>query len=245
VFQSQDSFTRAGAFKLVGQAPGKGFERHRPGIAKKISPGMYFQFNMHYQPSGRPEKDRSMLGLWFSKVPVNHEVLTKGVIETLIVGGKELGEIKIINGREVKTRGRIPNIPPNTDNWEIIGQLPIKDDITIYAFAPHMHLRGKDIKYIMIWPDGRQTTLLYVPRYDFNWQLHYELEEPLKVPAGSKMVAIAHYDNSIKNRYNPAPQKEVFWSEQSWDEMFIPWFEYTVDRMDLTKLTAAETANNK
>src|SRR5215471_6842491 len=57
VFQTQDSFARAGAFKLIGQAPGKGFERHFEGTAKRISPGMYFQFNMHYQPSGRAEKD--------------------------------------------------------------------------------------------------------------------------------------------------------------------------------------------
>lgn len=239
VFQSQDSFTRAGAFKLVGQAPGKGFERHRPGIAKRVSPGMYVQFNMHYQPTGRSEKDRSMLGLWFSKTTVTHEVLTKGITDVIIVEGRELSETRVVNGREVRVRGRIPNIPPHADNWEIIGQTPIREAITIYAFAPHMHLRGKDIKYILIWPDGREQTLLNVPKYDFNWQLHYELETPLRVPAGSKLVAIAHYDNSLKNRYNPAPDKEVFWSEQSWDEMFIPWFEYTVDSRDLTKMAAA------
>lgn len=90
-------------------------------------------------------------------------------------------------------------------------------------------------EYTLVWPDGRQQVLLSVPKFDFNWQLHYELAEPMKIPAGSKIQAIAHYDNSIKNRYNPAPQKEVFWSEQSWDEMFIPWFEYTVDSKDLTQ----------
>ena len=127
VFQSQDSFARAGAFKLVGQAPGKGFERHRPGTAKRVSPGMYFQFNMHYQPSGRAEKDRSMLGLWFSKVPVTHEVLTKGVTDIVLVGGKDIGETRVVNGREVRTRGRIPNIPPYADNWEIVGQTADQD----------------------------------------------------------------------------------------------------------------------
>jgi hypothetical protein len=244
VFLSQDAFTRAGAFKLIGQAPGKGFERHRPGIAKRIPPGSYIQFNMHYQPTGRPEKDRSLLGLWFSKAPITYEVLTKGVTDTILVGGKEIGETRTVNGREVRTRGRIPNIPPHADNWEIIGQTMIKEAITLYAFAPHMHLRGKDIKYILVWPDGREQVLLNVPKFDFNWQLHYELAEPLKIPAGSKLIAVAHYDNSIKNRYNPAPQKEVFWSEQSWDEMFIPWFEYTVDSRDLTKM-ATKTASEK
>jgi hypothetical protein len=245
VFLSQDSFTRAGAFKLVGQAPGKGFERHFPGTAKRILPGMYFQFNMHYQPSGRPEKDRSLLGLWFAKKPVTHEVLTKGVTDAIFVGGKELSETRMVNGREIKVRGKIPNIPPNVDNWEISGEVVIKEAITLYAFAPHMHLRGKDVKYTLIWPDGRQQVLLDVPKFDFNWQLHYELAEPLKIPAGSKLAAVAHYDNSVKNRYNPAPQKEVFWSEQSWDEMFIPWFEYTVDSKDLRKAPATQSASRQ
>ncbi|HUK89172.1 MAG TPA: hypothetical protein VLZ81_02145 [Blastocatellia bacterium] len=243
VFLSQDSFTSAGAFKLVGQAPGKGFEAHYPGTAKRVLPGTYFQFNMHYQVSGRPEKDRSVLGLWFAKTPVTHEVLTKGVTDRIFIGGKELTETKVVNGKEVKVRGKIPNIPPNADNWEISGEVTIKEPITLYAFAPHMHLRGKDIKYTLIWPDGHQQVLLDVPKFDFNWQLHYELAEPLKIPAGSKMVAVAHYDNSVNNRYNPAPQKEVFWSEQSWDEMFIPWFEYTVDSKDLTRVAAAKVAS--
>jgi len=242
---SQDAFTRSGAFKLVGQAPGKGFERHHPGTAKRILPGMYVQFNMHYQPSGRPEKDRSRLGLWFAKQPVKYEVLTKGVTDNVMVGGKEIGETRVVNGREVRVRGRIPNIPPHADNWEITAETPIKEAITLYAFAPHMHLRGKDIKYTLVWPDGRKQVLLDVPKFDFNWQLHYELAEPLKIPAGSKIHAIAHYDNSIKNRYNPAPDKEVFWSEQSWDEMFIPWFEYTVDSKLLTKTAATESASKQ
>jgi len=245
VFLSQDSFTRAGAFKLVGQAPGKGFERHHPGTAKRILPGMYIQFNMHYQPSGQPEKDRSRLGLWFAKQPVTHEVLTKGVTDRIFIGGKELVETRKVNGKEVKVRGKIPNIPPHADNWEIGGEVLIKEAITLYAFAPHMHLRGKDIKYTLVWPDGREQVLLNVPRFDFNWQLHYELKEPLKIPAGSKILALAHFDNSINNRYNPAPQKEVFWSEQSWDEMFIPWFEYTVDSKDLTKPDAPQSASKK
>ena len=235
VFLSQDAFSRAGAFKLVGQAPGKGFEKHHPGTAKRILPGMYVQFNMHYQPSGRPEKDRSRLGLWFAKQPPKYEVMTKGVTDNVFIEGKELAETRTVNGKEIKVRGKIPNIPPRSGNWEISAETPIKEAITLYAFAPHMHLRGKDIKYTLIWPDGRQQVLLYVPKFDFNWQLHYELTEPMKIPAGSKIHAVAHYDNSIKNRYNPAPDKEVYWSEQSWDEMFIPWFEYTIDSKILTK----------
>ena len=72
-----------------------------------------------------------------------------------------------------------------------------------------------------------------MPKYDFNWQLFYELEKPVKIPAGSRSSALGHFDNSPKNRYNPAPEKEVFWSEQSWDEMYEPYIEFTVDSQDL------------
>jgi hypothetical protein len=73
-----------------------------------------------------------------------------------------------------------------------------------------------------------------VPKYDFNWQLQYKLMTPLWLPAGSRITAIAHFDNSAKNKYNPSPEKEVFWAEQSWDEMFSPFVEYTVDSLNLS-----------
>jgi len=71
-----------------------------------------------------------------------------------------------------------------------------------------------------------------VPKYDFNWQFQYEFAEPIKVPAGSTVKAIARFDNSPQNRLNPAPQKEVFWSEQSWDDMFLSSVRYTVDKAE-------------
>jgi hypothetical protein len=71
--------------------------------------------------------------------------------------------------------------------------------------------------------------LLSIPKYDFNWQYYYELDRPLKVPAGSTLSNVAHYDNPPENRYNPAPDRPVFWAEQSWDEMYCPFIVYTVD----------------
>ena len=75
-----------------------------------------------------------------------------------------------------------------------------------------------------------------MPKFDFNWQFNYELKEPLKIPAGSKILGLGVYDNSIRNKWNPGPHLEVFWSEQSWDEMYQPFTEYSVDSQDLTVL---------
>ena len=93
---------------------------------------------------------------------------------------------------------------------------------------PHMHLRGKDFKYTVVYPDGKQDVLLNVPKYDFNWQLSYELKDRLKLPKGTRIDCVAHFDNSANNQYNPDPTKEVRWGDQTWEEMMIGWFTYTV-----------------
>ncbi len=81
---------------------------------------------------------------------------------------------------------------------------------------PHMHVRGKDFKYTLVLPDGSSKVLLNVPKYDFNWQLNYWLKAP----------------------DNPDPTKTVYWGDQTWEEMMIGWFDYTVDSQDLRKETA-------
>ena len=102
--------------------------------------------------------------------------------------------------------------------------------------SPHMHLRGKSLRWVVTFPDGREETILDVPEFDFNWQIHYELAEPMHIPAGSKITGIGVYDNSLANRWNPGPQLEVYWGEQSWDEMYQAFTEYTVDSQDLTRM---------
>jgi hypothetical protein len=113
----------------------------------------------------------------------------------------------------------------------------VTEDITLYAMSPHMHVRGKSLKWVIVYPDGREQTILDVPKFDFNWQIEYELEEPLRIPAGSKILGIGFYDNSPKNKWNPAPEKEVYWSEQSWDEMYQPFTLYSVDSQTLSDMT--------
>lgn len=215
-------------WKLIGQAPGKGAESHHHGTAKRIVPGTYFEFNMHYTTNGKEQTDKSLLGLWFAKDPVHHEVLTTSAAQELWREGQKI------------PRGKLPNIPPNVDNWEIVGKMAVKDDITVYSMSPHMHFRGKDMRYTVRYPDGRDEVVLNVPKYNYEWQLNYEFDTPLKVPAGSTISVLSHYDNSKNNPKNPAPNEEVIWGQQSWNEMFIPWMEYSVDKLDMSKLSREE-----
>jgi hypothetical protein len=88
---------------------------------------------------------------------------------------------------------------------------------------PHMHLRGKDMTYRLVSPDGESRTLLSV-KWDFNWQVGYRLEKPIPAPKGSRLEVTAHFDNSANNPLNPNPNTAVYWGDQTWEEMMVPWF---------------------
>jgi len=231
-----------GASKLLSWVPGRGLDVHRANVGKRIPAGKYLNWQIHYNPTGKPEKDRSRLGIWFNKVPVTHELLIRQAGDPMATDKKGLSLYRA-EGKEVEYKAdtastrrsrTTPNIPPYVESWSLIGITAVTEPITLYAMSPHMHLRGKSLRWIIVYPDGREQTILDVPKFDFNWQFNYELKEPLRIPAGSKILGIGVYDNSVKNRWNPAPHLPVYWSEQSWDEMYQAFTEYTVDSQTLS-----------
>jgi hypothetical protein len=92
-----------------------------------------------------------------------------------------------------------------------------------------MHVRGKDMTYTAVYPDGTSELLLSVPKYDFNWQITYDLAKPKVLPKGTKVEVVAHFDNSPGNKYNPDPTKDVKWGDQTWEEMMIGFWGSVVD----------------
>ena len=227
--------------------PGTTFEMYEDGSAKLLKGGsnFYINCNLHYQMRGKPERDQTKIAFWFQPGPPRHQLFRVPASgESLIANGQQL--LTDTPGERAEGTGVvIPPIPPNTENYEVIGITAYTEPVTIYQFQPHAHLRGKDFAYVVVYPDGRQQSVLSVPKYDFHWQLAYDLETPLRLPAGSKLVIIAHYDNSTKNElllhphdhadsnpeHNPGPDKEVHFRDQnqSWDEMFSPFIQYSID----------------
>jgi len=241
--------------------PGTTFEMYGDGSAKVLKGGgnMYLKFNVHYQTTGEPETDRSSLAFWFQPHPAEHQMFRVPASGgTIIVDGKEL--LTDSPGEKAEGTGvSIPPIPPYAENFEVIGITAYLEPVTIYQLQPHAHLRGKDFKYAVVYPDGHEETILTVPKYDFHWQLAYQLDEPLKLPAGSKLVVTAHYDNSLKNEHlmhhhhgasdtvsSLGPDKEVHFRDanQSWDEMFTPFIQYSVGGPDRGKPAQPQSAQS-
>lgn len=196
---------------LGGTAPGLQPSFLPDGVAKLVKAGSQIVFQMHYTPNGKATTDRSYVGLYFSKEPPREVLVSHGAMNVFF------------------------RIPAGDPNYEVHSTWTAPDDIVLRGMMPHMHVRGKDFKYTAVFPDGHSEILLSVPRYDFNWQLSYRLKEPIHLPKGTRIDCVAHYDNSVNNKYNPDPTKEVRWGDQTFEEMMIGFFDYTPDKKDGAK----------
>jgi hypothetical protein len=188
---------------LLVYAPGSSPDHWPAGMAKYIPAGSDLIFQMHYTTHGRATADQTKIGLVFAPEPPAQRVLT----------------LQLTNSDFV--------IPPGVDDYrvEVHGSLP--NDAVLLSFFPHMHLRGKRFEYNLIRADGSTQTLLRV-NYDFYWQLSYRLAEPLQLPAGTTLEAIAWFDNSKNNPHNPDPTAAVYWGDQTYDEMMVGFFDVAV-----------------
>jgi hypothetical protein len=209
-------------YPLIFYVPGGGFLRLPTGVAKRLPAHKYLAWGMHFTTTGRAERTHVSMGLWFANAHIEHEAMTMTVNENVFVGGQRV---------PVDAHGRlvIPEIPARAPNWEIVGTLAFRSNATLYSLWPHMHYRGKDMTFSLIGPDGHESTILRVSKYSPMWQTTYELAKPLKIRAGSTIKTVAHYDNSDGNRLNPAPDQNVIWGPQSWNEMFYPFVEVSVE----------------
>jgi mono/diheme cytochrome c family protein len=197
--------------RLMGWAPGEAPLELRPGQAKLVKKGSVLIFQVHYVTNGEPGKDRTSVGLIFSKAPVEKRVITAAAVQAGFA------------------------IPPGAPNHEVTSEYAFKEDSHIDSLHPHMHMRGKDFKYTLVYADGKTKELLSVPKYDFGWQLTYVFKEEVFAPKGSKLVCVAHYDNSLNNKFNPDATATVRWGDQTWEEMMIGYVDYTLDKQDLRK----------
>lgn len=207
----QEMTTGRGAFMTMEAvyAPGTSpLDFRSSKSAKLVRGGQPIRIEMHYTPNGKETADRTSIGFTLAKDP--------GDRRFVIMAPEHL----------VDTR---QPIPAGAANYETRGELTFTEDAELAWFMPHMHLRGKDMTYELIYPDGREETVLKA-RFDFNWQLGYEVKDPIRVPKGTRMIVTAHHDNSANNPFNPAPGQAAAWGEMTSQEMMLPWFGVVVDR---------------
>lgn len=194
---------------ITGHVPGGqplDLGRFKNGVAYFIPQFAGLGLQIHYTTTGKPEKCRISVGLRFPR----------RVVE------KRLHHF-LLDPHRIQ-------IPPGHGAYAMRSSRTLDHDITLLGLFTHMHLRGKDMTFFADVPGQPRETLLQIPNYNFEWQLGYEIEPGTKrFPKGTKVEAIAHYDNSAFNPYNPDPKRTVPYGQQSYDEMFNGYVFYVVD----------------
>jgi hypothetical protein len=188
---------------LLVYAPGSSPDEWPVGMAKFVPAGSDLVFQMHYTTNGSADEDGTSIGLVFAKAPPKQRVITLQLNNHALI------------------------IPPGADDFRVEVQGTLPNDATLLSLFPHMHLRGKRFEYDIVHEDGSVEVLLRV-NYHFHWQLSYKLAEPRLLKAGTRLRAIAWYDNSKNNPHNPDPNKTVTWGDQTSDEMMVGFFDVAV-----------------
>lgn len=198
-------FQFGGAVEMIGvYVPGGLPYAVRPGQARFIPKGSNLVFQMHYTVNGKVTLDKSRIGFQFAK-----EAPQERVVNTFI------SNVNL-------------HIPPMAADQEVHARVTLYADATIQSFFPHMHVRGKSMEYRVTYPTGETETLMSLPKYDFNWQLTYFLKQPKLLPKGTVIDCIAHFDNSPNNAANPDPKSDVYWGEQTWEEMLAGFLDLAI-----------------
>jgi hypothetical protein len=190
---------------LAGYAPGQAVRVYQPGTALRVPAGATLIIQEHYTASGKATTDRTRIGIKWAKEAPKTEVNVATLQNMNFV------------------------LPAGTSDTRVDAELTLNQDTTIWSLLPHTHMRGKKWQITAIYPDGRNEILLDVPKYDFNWQTDYVFKQPLNVPKGTKIHTAAWYDNSTANKANPDPKKDVYWGDQTWEEMQFTAITFSAD----------------
>ncbi len=165
-----------------------------PKVAYKIPKGSSLVLQIHYTTTGKEEESLISVGFRFPQRGVD-----------------KITHYFVLDPRNIA-------IAPGDPMWKLSATKTIPSNATLLGMFTHMHVRGRDMTFIAEYPDGQRETLLQIPNYNFEWQLGYECHN--RLPAGTKIEAIAHFDNSKFNVYNPDPNRTVPYGDQTYDEMF-------------------------
>jgi hypothetical protein len=202
-FDGGEADTRSIARRfLEGYAPGKVDAMTFPeNTGVYIPQGHKLSMQFHFTTNGRSTIDETVLGLYMHDEPPPYENFTRSVSGMF-------------------------RIPPYEQDYDASAEYVFQEDVVVTGLRAHMHFRGKDMKFSAELPDGSMADLLSVPNYSYAWQPTYALDEPMHLPAGTKVHVTGAFDNSEFNPANPDPSKELTFGLQSWDEMFIGYWTY-------------------
>jgi hypothetical protein len=171
------------------------------GTARRLPAGSDLVLQMHFHPTGRPETEQATVGIYFADGPPQR---TLTALQMPPLFGAFAGI----------------DIPAGEERFVIRDSFTLPVDVEIVGGGAHAHYLSTDMRMTATLPDGSRADLLAIPDWDFNWQERYYFEEPVRLPAGTRLDVEIAYDNTSGNPGNPFdPPRRVTFGRESTDEM--------------------------
>ncbi|MDO9476339.1 MAG: hypothetical protein Q7L07_06475 [Pseudohongiella sp.] len=200
---TERSNTAASRRFLTSYIPGEPTVReYAPGTAIFVPAGHKLSLQLHYMTYGMQSVDETQIGLYFTEQPGLKEVRTRAVSVNNFL------------------------LPARSTNFAMQAEHVLEEAVVVTGVRARMNYRGKHMRFAAVLPDGSQRELFSIPSYNYAWQPHYQLDQPVHLPAGSRLRVSGAFDNSVSNPANPDPARDVSFGLSSSDEVFIGYFTY-------------------
>jgi mono/diheme cytochrome c family protein len=200
---------------LGGWAPGVMPQYMPEGVGRPIEAGADLILHTHFHPSGKVEKEQSVVGLYFTKK------LPEKVLLSIPHGTRRI------------------DIAPGDKNYVIENSFVVPSNVELEGIFPHAHLLCKQIEVTAKLPDGKTLPLIWIKDWDWNWQDFYQYKHIVNIPKGTRVTMKFTYDNSADNPHNPSsPPQRVHNGEQTKDEMALVFYQILIDRSAAENLAA-------
>lgn len=187
---------------FLGWTPGQTPSPSRPDLAWRLDPGSDLVALLHLRPSERTEVLDVQIGLYFTDTPPSR-------VPVMIR----------LNRQDL-------DIPAGSERYVATDRYTLPVDVELHAVQPHAHYLASRVRGVATQPDGRTTTIIDIPAWDFHWQDAYRFREPILLAAGTELSMEWVFDNSTANRANPSrPPRRVTYGQQSTNEMADLWLQ--------------------
>jgi thiol-disulfide isomerase/thioredoxin len=181
---------------ITGLVPGGEAMTLENGVGYRIPKGALLVLQVHYVTTGKPEKCRLSVGFKYASGKIQQQLRFSYLADTKYT------------------------IPPGAPAHRVSTSRVLEHDAEGVGLFCHMHVRGRDMTFKAHYPDNKSETLLVIPNYNFDWQMPYRWAPGTKkLPKGTRLECIAHYDNSAFNPFNPDPKATVKDGPQTHNEM--------------------------
>jgi peroxiredoxin len=188
----------------------KGVTFFEKGLAIRVPKGSYLYLQIHLNPSGKPEKEKTKIGIYLWKEKTAPQVIQ---------------HLALVPEKFV--------IPPKAAHFVVRTETSIDRPIRLLSYSFHMHYRGVAAQLILKKKNSKKEIVLASnPYFQFKIAIQEAFPKPVLIPSGSKLISVITYDNSELNSANPDPKRAVpLGSKTFTNEMHYPRINYVEDEV--------------